>query len=47
MLFGGIIMYIFKNINGHIEVYSDDEFLFAADNLAEAEEELKSEEYKK
>lgn len=32
----------FKNVNGHIEVYIDNRFVFSADNKAEAEKELKA-----
>jgi hypothetical protein len=32
----------FKNINGHIEVYCNNKFIFSADNKAEAEKELKA-----
>ena len=32
----------FKNVNGHIEVYVNNKFLFSADNRVEAEKELKA-----
>lgn len=32
----------YKNINGHIEVYNNNKFLFSADNKQEAEKELKA-----
>lgn len=31
-----------KNINGHIEVYNNNKFLFSADNRREAEKELQA-----
>lgn len=32
--------YEFRNINGHVEVYSNGQFEFSADNMTEAREEL-------
>lgn len=34
-------MYEFRQIKGHVEVYLDGEFLFSADTMQEAREELK------
>lgn len=33
-------MYDFKRVKGHIEVYFNGEFLFAADNMEEAERDV-------
>ena len=33
---GGLFMYYFKSVKGHIEVYLDGEFLFSSDNIEEA-----------
>lgn len=33
-------MFIFKNVNGHIEVFLNDEFQFSADTMSEAYNEL-------
>lgn len=35
-------MYDFRNVQGHIEVYYDGEFLFTADNYEEAKREVES-----
>lgn len=34
-------MYDYRNVNGHIEVYYNGEFLFTADNYAEAEQDVR------
>lgn len=34
-------MYDFKSVMGHVEVYLDGEFLFSADNMSEAKNELR------
>lgn len=34
-------MYEFRNVNGHIEVFLDGVFQFSADNMREAEDELR------
>ena len=31
----------FRKVNSHVEVYNNKQFLFSADNIREAEEELK------
>lgn len=40
-------MYEFENVRGHIEVYYNGEFLFTADDYAEAEQEIKEREKNK
>ena len=42
-----IDMYDFRNVRGHIEVYYNGEFLFAADTYTEAEQEVRERELRK
>lgn len=43
VLSGGVSLYEFRNVNGHIEVFLNGEFQFSADTISEANAELKQE----
>lgn len=40
-------MYDCRNVGGHIEVYCNGDFLFSADNYAEAKQEIREREQSK